>query len=156
MNNKIIIGILVLIIVAFGAWQLWGGDTAPVANEETQQEESMENGSSVDYTSDSRPERTFEDGHYVTFVYFDGTSFSPETVTIDSGESVRFVNVGTLAMRIGTRAESLTSPTYSDIDQPNAAGEGSTYDVFFNEPGTWAFQNLPSSAVGIYGTVNVR
>jgi plastocyanin len=157
MKNKILIGIFVVVVVALGAWYLWGTTPILEQNGETPQEEAMENGSNTtNNTENSRPVRTFEDGHYVTFVYFDGASFSPETVTIDHGESVRFVNLSTLAMRVGTRAEHLSSGSYSGIDQPNAGSEGTTYDVFFSTPGTWAFENLPSSATGIYGTVNVR
>lgn len=158
MNNKILIAVLAVVVIVFGFWQFWGGSVA-LPSDDSMQEEGMEHDAqtpSSSNTQNTRPAHTFEDGHYVNFIYFDGTSFSPETLTIDSGESVRFVNLSTLSMRIGTRVESLSSPKYASIEQPHVAAEGETYDVFFTEPGTWAYQNLPSAATGIYGTVNVR
>lgn len=162
MNNKALIAVLIVAVLAFGGWYMWGGNSAVQPDEVVeQQEEVMDRGSESSSSSSTgagsaRPAYIFEDGHYVNFVYFDGTSFSPAELTIDHGESVRFVNESTLAMRVGSRSENLSTAKYSDLDQPHVATTGETYEVFLTEPGTWAYENLPSAATGIYGVVNVR
>lgn len=158
MKNILIIGVVVVLVIAFVAWQFLGkGNNATPSDVAMQQDEAMQNdsGTSGDASS-SQPERVYEDGHYITLVYFDGTSFSPETVTVDHGEAVRFINTSNLTMRVGSRTESLSSVKYSDITQTNPVGNGGTYDVVFNESGTWAYENLASINPRILGTVNVR
>lgn len=96
-------------------------------------------------------ERVFENGHYVTIVRYDGFQFTPHTVTIANGESVRFVNESNLAMRVGSRPESLSSTYYSSLTQPYAEGSGSTFEVQLQLPGIWSYENLSdeSSSPGV-------
>ena len=100
-------------------------------------------------------ERIFEEGRYITRVYFNGRMFTPSTLIINSGEGVRFINISNLTMRVGSRLEQLSSTRYSNLTQPFAEGRGATFDVFFPEPGIWSYENLSSDS-NLTGVVFVR
>ncbi len=100
--------------------------------------------------------RIVENGKYVTYVYFTGHVFVPDTVTVNSGERVHFVNTSTLTMRVGSRPENLSTVAYSAITQPYAQGKGSTFDIVLSQSGVWSFENLSSTNPRVLGTVYVR
>jgi|GEM_PF-4928979 len=100
--------------------------------------------------------RVFEDGRFVTYVYYNGRAFIPENIVINSGEEVRFVNLANLAMRVASRPENVSSVAYSLLNQPNAEGKGSEFTTIFSEPGVWSYENLTSTNPRILGNVYVR
>lgn len=100
--------------------------------------------------------RVLEDGKYVTYIYFTGKAFVPQTVVISSGEKVRFVDASSLTMRVGSQTANLSSSYYSSLNEANPKGKGSTYEITLSQPGVWSYQNLPSSQPLITGTVYVR
>lgn len=156
-------------IVLLGVFMFWVSDTSPTAavktffssSEETPEQTQEQTTpppsvSTVIAESSRNAERIYEDGRYVTLIYFDGESFSPEAAVVESGEAIRFINTTNLTMRVGSRPENLSSTDYSDVDQPTAKGEGGTFEVTFSKPGIWAYENLTSSSPRVFGTVFIR
>ena len=87
--------------------------------------------------------RTFEKGVYVTTVFFTTKGFAPQSVIIEHGEEVRFVNKTSLTMRVGSQVASNTSSTfYSAISDQKSQPKGGTYQVALTQPGIWSYYNL--------------
>lgn len=99
--------------------------------------------------------RTFEKGVYVTTIYFTTKGFVPQTLVIDHGEEVRFVNKTTLTMRVGSQtASNASSLHYSAISDPRAQPKGGTYQISLTQPGIWSYYNLTGQP--FTGSVTVK
>ncbi len=97
-----------------------------------------------------------KENSYVTYVYYTGDAFIPDSVTITGNEKVRFVNATNLTMRVGSRAEALSSNQYSSLSQPSVKTKGQTFDMTLGQPGIWSYENLPSTDPRVLGVVYVR
>ncbi len=80
-------------------------------------------------------------GNYAALVTMTKTGFSPASVTVTQGQTVRFVNGTDGSMRIYSNVN-LGSPIYAGFDQQKSGGRGSAFDFLFNKPGTWGYHNL--------------
>ncbi|MDP2593261.1 MAG: hypothetical protein Q8P52_01260 [bacterium] len=98
--------------------------------------------------SEEGVENVTEDG--MTIVTYTNDGFSPKTITINQGDTVRFVNQGSLQMWVA----SAIHPTHtiypekteddclgSAFDQCEAGGAGSVYEFTFNRVGSWNYHN---------------
>lgn len=83
-----------------------------------------------------------EDGTYLIY-YFDG-GFSPNTLQIRRGSSVRFINKTDISMRIYASNQDLSM--YREFNQTKSVGEGGTYDYLFGLTGVWPFTNYNNQA----------
>jgi plastocyanin len=99
--------------------------------------------------------RFMQNGVYVTVIHFNGKSFSPNSLTVNRGEEVRFVNTSNLTMDVGSQNPNASSPAYSALNQPMAKGKGGTYQIALTETGVWAYANQTGGTT-ITGVVNVR
>ncbi len=99
-------------------------------------------------TSDALP--TPSKAPFVTTVYYDGTKFLPETVTIIQGGTVVFENIGDKPMWVGSNnhpdhkrypVKSANDCLGSSFDQCKATGKGSTWSFTFTELGEWKYHN---------------
>ncbi len=79
-----------------------------------------------------------KDGSYL--VYYTSSGFSPATLTIKKGKSVRFINTSNKAMSI-TTTDMTNSQVYSELNQSKTVGSGGTYDFTFLTAGTWGYTN---------------
>jgi plastocyanin len=79
------------------------------------------------------------------------SGFSPATVTVTVGQTVRFVNGTDGTMRIYS-VTNLGSPIYPGFDQGKSVGRGGVYDFLFNKSGTWGYYNLNGNSA-VTGTV---
>lgn len=87
---------------------------------------------------------------FIGTVYYDGSTFIPETITIVQGGTVQFVNIGEREMWIGSNnhpdhkrypVKSATDCLGSSFDQCGATGKGSTWSFTFTELGEWRYHN---------------
>ena len=145
-----IVLVIALILLAGGVWYF--ASRPNTAGEATTQMEVSEVPGETTATSTPTPD-TAPSGKTVTVTY-NGTSFSPATVTISKGDTVRFVNSGTGSMWVAsavhpshnvydgtTRADHCGS-SYAGIapfDQCKAAKE--TYSFTFTKAGTWGYHD---------------
>ncbi len=98
--------------------------------------------------------RVYENGLYINLVLFHGTSFAPQVVTVNRGESVRFINVSGAAMHITSTVIDKV-PLYRGFDQTKTVGRGETFELPFTEAGTFAYHNsIGDQSVG--GVVYVK
>lgn len=75
-----------------------------------------------------------------TVIYTDA-GFTPQTLQVPAGKSVRFTNGSSGSMLVSS-AYNGTQPTYSSLNQGSSVGRGGTYDFTFSERGTYIYFNL--------------
>ena len=71
------------------------------------------------------PVRVLENGQYISIVNLMNKGFVPQAVSINRGESVRFVNKSGNAMRIMSATE------YLGLDQQQSVGMNGTFELSF-------------------------
>lgn len=161
MNEKVLwaLGISGLVILALAALLFWL--PAPTKNAEqatdsdtTQGSPALSGAVNKNTASSGAGARTFEKGVYVTTVFLTNSGFVPESVVINKGEEVRFVNKTSLTMRVGSQVENLSSPVYSAIADPKAESKGGTYQRSFTDAGLWAYFNMTGDP--FKGTIFVK
>ncbi|MEK7169777.1 MAG: hypothetical protein AAB767_00640 [Patescibacteria group bacterium] len=94
------------------------------------------------------PVRVLENGQYISIVNLMNKGFVPQAVSINRGESVRFVNKSGNAMRIMSATE------YLGLDQQQSVGMNGTFELSFPRVGTWVFTNGRNQSV--IGIVHVK
>ena len=154
---KILIIAVVIIVLGIGAYVVLGG---PATEPVLAPGESAQNETPIPVESDggigSTPAAT---------VILTNEGFSPATVTINVGDTVRFVNQSTKTMWVGadqhpshadydgtTRQEHC--PTGSSFDQCTGTGSGTTWEFTFDTAGTFGYHNHLGAADA--GTVIVK
>ncbi len=87
---------------------------------------------------------------FVTTVYYDGTHFLPETVSIIESSTVVFENMSDKPMWVASNnhpnhkrypVKNTTDCLGSSFDQCKATGKGSTWSFTFTELGEWRYHN---------------
>jgi plastocyanin len=87
---------------------------------------------------------------FIATVYYDGSGFVPETVTIVQGGTVQFENVSDRPMWVGSNnhpdhsrypVKSATDCLGSSFDQCKSVGKGGTWSYTFSELGDWRYHN---------------
>lgn len=91
------------------------------------------------------------EGIYV--VTYKPTGFTPNTLEISTGKSVRFLNNSGKAMRI-VSMDTSGSPVYSALSQSKTVGQGGVYEYSFIYEGTYVYQNINNPAD--QGTIVVK
>jgi len=86
-------------------------------------------------------------------VTFDGTAFSPASLTIKAGTTVTFVNNSDQPMWVASNPHP-THTDYPGFDELKGVGKGGTYSFKFDRVGTWGYHNHLDS--GIMGTIVVQ
>jgi hypothetical protein len=80
---------------------------------------------------------SIEDGKYLIYYFTDG--FSPNTLQIKKGQSVRFINKSDSAMRVYASNQDFS--IYREFNQGQSVGEDGIYEYTFNEVGIWPYYN---------------
>lgn len=150
--------IVILAIVVLGAG---GAGAYYLVNQNIEQ--SPENTTGVSQSEDSNSGNQAADeendesteNEVAAIVEYDGNEFSPASVTVEAGSTVRFVNNGTRTMWVASDDH----PAHTDLpefDNKGGVGPGETYEFTFDTEGTWGYHDhLSSSAVGTVEVVTV-
>lgn len=86
-------------------------------------------------------------------VTYDGTRFSPQSVTVAPGTTVAFTNDSTRSMWVASDPHP-THTNFSDFDAKRAYTPGQSYSFTFDKAGTFTFHDHLNSSVR--GTVSVK
>ena len=150
MNNKLLIGLVVLVAgVGVGWYVLKGSYMTPQATPVDQAYQPTPTQAMVDTSetgaSGSAGTSATAGGEGVmvletsTVTYMD-SGFSPKTVTVKKGTTVKFVNQGTGGLWVA----SAVHPTHQllpGFDQLKSVVKGGTYEYTFEKVGTWKYHN---------------
>lgn len=152
MNTKIVWIVLVAIVIIGGAWYMLSAQkaAAPTMPENTAVE------------SEGAPLSTEStDRDIAATVTLSDSGFSPATVTVNVGDTVRFVNASNRGMWVGsddhpthtnydgtsTREHCANgAATNGTFDQCVASASGSSYEYTFEKSGTFGYHNHVGAA----------
>ena len=85
--------------------------------------------------------RTFENGVYVTTIFYTIDGFVPATLELKHGEEVRFVNKTSAVMHV-IGDDKASSQYYRTVNQPNTLGKGGTNQIALPDVGLFSYYNL--------------
>lgn len=155
MNTKIIWAVLAVIILAVIGWYAFGPNTASAP---------IETGTETPQAADETSETTT-----ATIITYTDAGFSPSSVTIAVGDTVRFVNQSSGALWVGsndhpthTQYDGTTTrehcadgkATNGTFDQCNRGEAGTSWEYTFQKAGTFGYHN--HSGASHTGTVVVE
>ena len=123
------VGVIVVIIIGIVVWKMNAEqnqlpNTAPLASE------NGENAAS----QNAKPAP-----QALTMLLTD-EGFSPETLTINEGDTIIFINQSSGKMHIASDPHPAHTK-YPEFDQKNSVDAGGTYSFTFDKVGTWGFHN---------------
>ena len=163
-----ILGVIVVLVVAAGGfWYFGKKDAAPARPSENgaveqnmpelnspQTPEMVVTGTeaSPDASVSPSAEAPNQVPQVATITYTDG-GFSPKTIEIKVGETVKFANESSRSMWVAS-APHPTHTNYPEFDQKTAVDKGTSYEFTFTKAGTWKYHNHKSTSDS--GTVVVK
>lgn len=147
-GSGIIVALVIIVLIGFGAWVfLWDGVSE--VNDVATNEEEVTGETDVgeaDETDEVDPEVDHE-------VVHDGSGFNPESLTINTGETVGFVNESNDAIWPASDVH----PQHAELpefDAERSIEPGETYTHTFEEEGEWGYHNHRNPS--ITGTIIVE
>ncbi len=149
MNKTAIVWIIVLVLVVIGGYFLFssnGSNPAYTTSSPTENTNSTPTNTAPAATVTVVVPKT------VTVTYTD-TGFSPASLEINKGDSVKFVNQSSKKMWVASNPHP-THTDYPEFDEKSAAGSGGAYQFTFMKIGQWGYHNHFSPRDG--GTVVVQ
>ena len=157
-NLWMIVGVVVVLILGFVWWQD-GKSDSEIANQEVKTEETVKTETPAVTTKTTSTAKTgstqlpsvTKDGIYL--IYYISSGFSPRSIEIPVGKSVRFVNSSSgKSMRI--ESTNTSNPIYNSFNQSKTVGAGGTYEYTFTDKGTFTYinKNNPTD----YGAIIVK
>jgi len=136
-------------------------ESAPSSQQQTQNENNSENSQAGDTSTPNE-----SDSDVAATVRYQNGQFSPQTVTIETGDTVKFVNQGDGDMWVGSDQH----PTHTEYDGTSLSehcqdgdatsrvfdqcSSGDTYTFTFEKNGEWDYHNHVNASAG--GTVVVE
>ncbi|MEK7645121.1 MAG: cupredoxin domain-containing protein [Patescibacteria group bacterium] len=139
---------LVAVIVVVGLFFYFNDAQAPTQQNTQQQSQSAYTPptESAPATPTSKPAAKAAVPVAKNTVSYAGGAFSPMTLNIKAGESVKFVNNSTLSMWVMSGPDTYHSE-YPSFNQERTVGKGGVYNFTFVTPGTYQYfnKNNPSA-----------
>ena len=166
--NKLIIGIIAVIVIAGGVYFVMQGNaTAPADTQnattgqpaDTSAQETAPSGSALDVSGSV----SVSSAPMTATVNFNGDAFSPSTVTIAKGGTVTFISSGTQMWVASDPHPSHTGYSGTSRTQhcPDTAGvafdqcaPGTSYSFKFQKTGSWGYHDHMNDNLG--GTIVVK
>lgn len=145
-----IILIILLIIVGVVVYNRSANNS--ILNVPTNEEENVLGQIPSVGTSTTPATSTISSPKQITVTY-DGTSFSPNTITLNKGDTIKFVNNSSKGMWVASDPHPQHT-IYPSFDEKSSAGSSGTYSFTFDRVGTWGFHNHQNPSAR--GTIIVR
>lgn len=134
--KKIVIGVVVVAVLAIGAFAIKNNSSKNSNDTST----TTENNSPA-----TPPTQSSQNGMVVTY---DGSSFSPNSLTIKAGDTVTFRNNSSAPMWVASNPHPAHTD-YSGFDAKRSFAQGQDYTFTFTRTGTWGYHNhLSPDATG--------
>ena len=151
MLKKFLISLIIIVALVAAGILLFGEKTeapAPEENMTPDTENTAENTSITDWNEfDGEIEANVDILETIPVNYTD-SGFSPRTITINKGQSVRFVNNSDRLMWVASDFHP-THNIYPEFDADKGVPSGSFYEFKFEKLGTWNYHDhLNASKIG--------
>ncbi|MBI4099425.1 cupredoxin domain-containing protein [Candidatus Microgenomates bacterium] len=151
-KNYIVVGAIVLLLLLGGAAFAFKHKIKTALMGDSQPVEQAVTPAPVSTPTPATSEGVMEKEAIVE-VDYTATGFSPATVTIKKGQTVKFVNKSGSSMSVASNPHP-THTDYPGFDQFKSTSKGQTeYDFAFDKVGTWGYHNHLNPSDG--GTVIV-
>lgn len=153
MNSKVLVGLVVLLVGVGAGWYfLQGGKPA---SDMLQKEESMFEATAsptqpattvgTELPATGQDGEAIDKGGVAATVTYGADGFSPKSITVKKGSTVRWTNQSQSGMWVA----SAVHPTHQllpGFDQLKSVGSGGTYEYTFTKVGTWKYHNHVQAA----------
>lgn len=136
-----LITFLVIVVLAVAGWAVWVS-----FNEEPGIEDTTNTGTTNTDTTNQQSQQPQDVSDEATepqaenTVTYDGSSFSPSTITVSPGTTVTFVN-GSGSMMWVASDEHPSHQELPDFDANRGYGRGGEYSHTFEQTGSWDYHN---------------
>lgn len=165
--NSTWVWIVVVAVIAVGAYWLWQSNTAPAVVGQGTSVTSMESNETSQMPTLSEPSTTEKEINQVSMsenVSYDGSSFSPSSVIIKKGGTVTWTS-SVASMWVasgphpahtgyeGTNLATHCAGGYSGPKPFDQCGSGTSYSFTFTKTGTWPYHDHRNSSA--FGSVTV-
>lgn len=134
-----VIAVVLVVAAIFTGVKLWGGDSP---QGETQNATSTASNKTTTNTSKGTGSKPGAPAAYDALVTYGSQGFSPNKITIKSGDVVRFINKSGETMRIWPAEDKLPGVGYAGLKQETSLGRNGTFDVHFSQKGIFLYENL--------------
>jgi len=160
MNNKFLVGLVVLLVGVGAGWYfLQGGKTAPEIKQDAEFTETTPaaeptvtlgyEGSATGATGAAMEKGgvppQVDKGMERTTVMYGDSGFLPKEITVKVGTNVSFLNQSSRGMWVAS-AMHPTHQLLPGFDQLKSVGTGGTYEYTFVKVGTWKYHNHVQAA----------
>jgi len=156
MNKTLLIVMIAIVVLIGGFFWLSNKSNAPITNNQpasTNLETINPKINGVQVSAGTQMETGTIDNTKIVVTY-DGSTFSPKTVTIKKGETVTFINESGGGMSVASDPHP-THTNYPAFDQYKSSEKGQkSYTFVFDKIGSWGYHNHLNS--GATGTVVVE
>jgi len=147
-NKNLIIIIIAVVLVGFGFYYYKAtpvndiDESDAIMNEEVKNDipEGQVKTTPVAPSGEVLP--SMENGKYLIYYFADG--FSPNTLQIQKGQSVKFINKSDGSMRVYASNQDFS--IYREFNQSVSVGKEGVYEYTFNETGVWPYNNQNNQA----------
>lgn len=150
MNNKILIGLLVLVAGIGVGWYVLGASKTNVVKTENSTENAMplpgttgveESIVTTDPSAVSGGAMVDKGGVVTkTVITYTDSGFGPREVTVKKGSTVAFINESSSVMWVAS-APHPQHTIYPEFDQLKSVPKGGSYEFIFTKVGTWKYHN---------------
>lgn len=144
------IGLAAVAVLALAAFLWWSGRNSPPeqaapADSAAQQSQTPAPTPAVKTPVPAKATTPAVTADGIYLVYYNPSGFSPRTLEIPLGKSVRFVNNSGKAMRISS-SDNTDSPVFAALNQSKTVGQGGVYEYTFIYKGSYSYNNINNPA----------
>lgn len=140
MNNKFLVGLVVLLVGVGAGWYFLQGGKTPQESM-TREEEVLESTPAMEPTTTFGTEvPTIGSQAVKTSVSYGTGGFAPNTVTVKIGTAVVWTNQSQSGMWVAS-AMHPTHQLLPGFDELKSVSTGGTYEYMFEKVGTWKYHN---------------
>lgn len=143
MNNKVIVGLIVVVLGLVAGWYVLGGkgNLPGMSKTEPQATVTPAVGESPAVTTEAPVEGGEKGGTSSgSSVSYTDSGFTPATLTVKVGTAVTFTNDSTKSMWVASAVHP-THQVLPGFDELTSVAKGGTYTYTFAKVGTWKYHN---------------
>jgi len=135
--NKTWTIVIVVIIILLAGWLLLSGNNTTTVNNVPVNNNPIVN---TPTTPTTPATTTVDDSPKTVTILYTDSGFSPTPMTINLGDTVKFVNQSALNMWVASGPHP-THTNYPEFDQRTSVANGGSYSFIFTKTGTWGYHN---------------
>lgn len=141
--TKYIVGIIIIGLMIVGVSLAGRNKTAPDTQESTEKESvdsDTAEGEAGEAAENTLAAEAMKKQAAVEIDYTDANAFTPDSVTIKAGDTVKFVNKSSSLMWVASNPHPFHTD-YPGLDENEGVTNGGVYQFTFTKTGSWGYHN---------------